>query len=391
MRYLDTGSRDPDEALGAWLEAMTADPLVAAVRWQSGCFGAEALGYFVPVFDRLAATGGALNVLVGSNDGTTKRHDLEILLELAGPTREGRRIGVVAFDNAYYHPKTFHFSRSDGSEAAYVGSANLTRSGAASLHVEAGLLLDTRDGDDPAIVAKIRAAVDWWFDAMPEGFTLLTDLTDLDVLVARGHLDVPRPQVTRPAAPDAQPASAERVTLSPLRSIPALPTGSAADDSAAAATANADQPGATSSPSGGHAVPTTVEWRKSLSRSDAQRKPKGNQRGSITLVAAGYPINAQTYFRHDFFSGVAWVADTTSTGEGRETAEVALAASVLGQDLGELHLPVSHAPNREASQANYTTLLHIGPLGPHFAAHDMTGRELRLERRADGSFALSIV
>jgi hypothetical protein len=135
---------------------------------------------------------------------------------------------------------------------------------------------------------------------------------------------------------------------------------------------------------------TTVGWSKVLSQSDAQGKPRGNQRGSITLVAAGFPINAQTYFRYDFFSGVAWTADTTSTGEGRETAAVAFATTLLGQDLGVLQLPISYAPNREASQANYTTLLHVGPLGPRFAAYDMTGRTLRLERRSDRSFALSI-
>jgi hypothetical protein len=97
---------------------------------QSGFFGAEALGYFVEVFDRVANMDGTLSVLVGSNDGTTKRRDVELLLQLAGPPRDGCRLGVVAFDNAYFHPKTFHFERSDGSEAAYVGSANLTKSGA---------------------------------------------------------------------------------------------------------------------------------------------------------------------------------------------------------------------------------------------------------------------
>ncbi len=116
MRYFDSGSRDPSQALGAWLAAMTDDESVSAVRWQSGFFGAEALGYFVPVFERLATVDGRVSVLVGSNDGTTKHRDVELLLDLTGPPRDGRRLGVVAFDNAYFHPKTFHFERSDGSE-----------------------------------------------------------------------------------------------------------------------------------------------------------------------------------------------------------------------------------------------------------------------------------
>ena len=372
---------------------MTHDESVTAVRLQSGFFGAEALGYFIEVFERLAAADGPVSLLVGSNDGTTNRRDVELLLALAGPPREGRRLGVVAFDNAYFHPKTFHFERSDGSAAAYVGSANLTRSGATSLHVEAGVVLD--EGDDPAVLEAVRDAIDWWFESTPDGFTLVTDLADLDDLVARGRLDVPRPPLVRPVGAVPTSGSAEHITLSPLTAIPTIPTAGTTvppttEPPAESAEASAEQPGTvTPAPSGPPAV-TTVEWSKVLSQSDAQRKPQGNQRGSITLVAAGYPINAQTYFRYDFFSGVAWTADTTSTGEGRETAAVAFATTVLGQDLGVLQLPVSYAPNREASQANYTTLLHVGPLGPQLAAHDMTGRTLTLGRRSDSSFALAI-
>ncbi len=62
MRYLDTGSREPSDALGAWLEVLTGDASVVGARWQSGFFGADALGYFVDLFGRLAAFDGALRV-----------------------------------------------------------------------------------------------------------------------------------------------------------------------------------------------------------------------------------------------------------------------------------------------------------------------------------------
>src|SRR5690606_34647936 len=153
MRYLDTGARDPKQALGAWLEELAGDHDIDSLRWQSGFFGAEALGYLVDVLDRLASVGGVVHVLVGSNDGTTQRSDLELLLDLAGPPRANLRIGLVAFENAYFNPKTLHCGRCDGTEVAYVGSANLTPSGVASLHVEAGVVLDTRDDDDPDTVA----------------------------------------------------------------------------------------------------------------------------------------------------------------------------------------------------------------------------------------------
>ncbi len=261
-------------------------------------------------------------------------------------------------------------------------------------------MLDTRDGDHADVTGRICDAIDWWFESTPDGFTFVSDASDLDDLVARGRLDVPRPPLVRPVKATGQSGSTERVTLSPLTTIPAIPSGvtgaapTADEPPAESAEPGAEHSGAVGPPPAAASTTsppvTTVEWNKVLSQSDAQRKPQGNQRGSITLVAAGYPINAQTYFRYDFFHGVAWTADMTSTGEGRETAAVAFATTVLGQDLGVLHLPVSFAPNREASQANYTTLLHLGPLGPQFAAHDMTGRTFVLERRSDGSFALTI-
>lgn len=395
MRYLDSGSRDPTQALGTWLAAMTDDESVTAVRWQSGFFGAEALGYFVGVFERLAGADGHVSLLVGSNDGTTKRRDVELLLALSGPPREGRRLGVVAFDNAYFHPKTFHFERSDGSTAAYVGSANLTRSGATSLHIEAGVVLDTNHGDDPAVLDSVRDAIDWWFESKPDGFTLVADVAHLDDLVARGRLDVPRPPLARPIAPVPASGSTDRVTLSPLTTIPTIPGGGttapvSTEPPAESAEPGAERPGTFEPPPAGPPAVTTVEWSKSLSRSDAQRKPRGNQRGSITLVKSRYPIDVQNYFRFDLFGACSWEPDESRTGQDLETTTVAFETAVLGRNLGSLHMNVSYGSNRESEERNYTTLLHLGPLGPEFAAQDMTDHKLRIERRADGSFALSI-
>lgn len=99
-------------------------------------------------------------MLVGSNDGQTTAFDLAILLEVLGAPRSNLNIGVVKFRNAYFHPKTFHIKRDDGSATAYSGSANLTQSGVSSLHVEAGIVLDTRSGDDPAVLDEMADAID---------------------------------------------------------------------------------------------------------------------------------------------------------------------------------------------------------------------------------------
>ena len=312
-----------------------------------------------------------LRVLIGSNDGTTSRADIEALLAAAGPPRKNQHIGIVKFANAYFHPKTVHIVRSDGSAAAYVGSANLTGSGVSGLNVEAGILLDARDGDDAAILVQIAAAIDRWFTGTHQGLSLVARSLDLNKLVKAGIL--PLHPVAPPPRPKAKPGSAGAAHLKPLLQLPKRPKVPAVTPISAVPPVSANPP---------------AQWMKRLSASDAQRKVSGNQRGSITLVQAHFRINAQTYFRHDFFKTANW-KQTISTGQ--ETALIPFKVDFLGTNLGVLNLQVSHDPNRQAGQANYTSLLHLGPLARHFAAQNMTGKGLQLDRHANGQFSLSIL
>jgi hypothetical protein len=387
MRYIDTGSRDPDHALGTWLlDQATLDPPVVALRWQSGFFGAGALRYLSPIVAQVATNGGSISALIGSNDGGTLRADIEALRAMAQPV-QSLSIGIVHFGNAYFHPKTIHLTRTNGHSAAYVGSANLTQAGTSSLHVEAGLLLDSTAGDSTAVLTAIADAIDWWFADERAGLSLVSSDTDLLQFVGAGILDVPRPK--RPPQPK-QPTSGGGTTpvfdtLAPLVAAPPL-TSAAEPSDTVDQPAEPDSAGATAAP-----TPTVdVVWSKLLSTSDAQRKPTGNQRGSITLVQAGYPIDAQTYFRYNLFASASWQADSTRTGQPIESAPILARVSFLGQDLGVLAMKVTYAPNREAAQANYTSLLHIGPLAPHFSSTDVTGKRIELRRLSDSTFVLDI-
>lgn len=379
MRYIDTGTRDPAHALGTWLrEVILNDQSIAALRWQSGFFSAEVLAYFAPLMGRLRRSGGVLHVLVGSNDGATRRSDIEALLSAAGPARATRKIGVVKFAEGYFHPKTVHVARGDGSSAAYVGSANLTGNGVA-LHAEAGLVLDTREGDDPRVLDEIRGAVDGWFAAPTPrpGLNLVPDVADLDALVRTGILDMP--QLPRPRVPGAAKGGARGSRLKRLLVLPSSPP----------TTSLAVPRPARALPAGAAAAPA-ARWTKTLTRSDAQRKAAGNQRGSITLVQAGQSIDSQTYFRRVLFGPARWAHERTRTGETRETARVRFDVDFLGGRVGPMDLEVTYAPNRESKQANYTSLLHLGPLAQHFSRWDVEGKRLVIERRGDGTFALSI-
>ena len=115
MRYIDSGSRDPNQTLGAWLQAMLTSSVVG-LRMQSGFFSAEALGFLAPTLVRLAASNQLVNVLIGSNESATLRSDVFQLGHLIGLPRSNVRFGVVQYVNGFFHPKVYHFLRADGSQ-----------------------------------------------------------------------------------------------------------------------------------------------------------------------------------------------------------------------------------------------------------------------------------
>jgi hypothetical protein len=388
MRYIDSGSRDPTQALGSWLEEnLFRDESIRELRWQSGFFDAGSLGFFIPTMARLRAFRGVLNVLVGSNDGMTRTEDIESLLVAAGPPRHNQKIGVVKFGTGYFHPKTVHIVRGDGTNAAYVGSANLTRNGVTSLHVEAGLLLDTREQDNAGVLKEIAEAIDIWFSAPRAGLNIVDDPAQLQRLVSKGIIGVPVPSPP-PLQGGAKFSNIFARQLMPLLKVPAV-AAAAAIPAQPTPSDEAPRAGIT----GQDPVPASVledSWWKQLTRSDAQRKLRGNQRGSITLVQGARYIDAQTYFRNSLFKDATWVAQRTRTGQRRETATIPFKVHFLGRELGVRNLEISYASNRESAQANYTSLLHLaGRLASEFAARDVTGKYLKLDRNSDG-YALSI-
>lgn len=362
VRYIDTGSRAPEHALGSWLERMVLDePELNAVRWQTGFFTADTLNYFRPAFEHTKRYLKTTHLLVGANDLMTSRDDAEALLVAAGGARANLQIGIVSFSNAYFHPKAVHVERQDGSMAAYVGSANLTRAGA-SVHVEAGITLDTNDGDDPGVLREIAASVDGWFSTQRPGLYPISSSQDLDTLLAKGIFG------TSVQLGHSLEGANGPSTAAPLRPLLQIPPR--------------EQVGRSDEP--------IALWSKRLTPSDAQRKRSGNQRGSIVLNQAGFPIDAQSYFRRVLFKDARWRVGETRTGEARHTANIPFRVSILGHSLGEIRLTVSYAPNREAAQNNYTSLLHVGDLTETFRDHDLTGHLLRISQRVDRTFDLSI-
>jgi hypothetical protein len=400
VRYVDTGSRDPKHALGSWLGDVILGPApVVALLVQTGFFGSDALGYFEDALHALEASDGHTRILVGSNDGQTPRAAIADLLKIAGQPRAGLGVGVVSFQSGFFHPKVFHFHRADGSSTAYVGSANLTRSGATSLHVEAGIILDTKQGDQQSVLGSIADAIDAWFtEGRPGLYEVSTD-GDLDPLVTAGVLGVPSPnrpkrtvQPTTGSGKTTQPGH----SLKPLVAAPGIQTPLPKPKGTPAPPPSGDDsPAQPSTPQPSSAVShgaVVQHWSKTdIPKADAQRRA-GNQSGALALTQGDYryQIDQTTYFRDEMFGNETWKVEQTPGRKPVDAAYVPMRVNVDGVDHGELEFRISHAPHRESSTNSPTTYIHLEPLLPLFAQTDMTHKKVDVERFEDGSYALTI-
>jgi hypothetical protein len=221
MRYLDTGGRNPQECLGDWLTRTLQDQGIVELRLQTGYFSLDGASLLIPVLDRFAKTDCATKILIGSNDGCTLKNDIAGLMQIVGIPRANGHLGIVSFAGAYFHPKTYHVRRQDGTEAAFVGSANLTSAGL-TLNVEAGIALDSREGDDPRQLSQIAAAIDAWFNDQRDGLTLVTGIAALNELADRGVLAIaPPPKPAESGKGEGGASSGDtRPRLKPIFSLP---------------------------------------------------------------------------------------------------------------------------------------------------------------------------
>jgi hypothetical protein len=94
MIYIDSGDRDPEQALGIWLKVvLTSD--VVEVRWQSGFFTSDGLSLLTPTLHRLGASGHVVRAVIGSNNGETEADDVRELLTALAIPRANAALGVV--------------------------------------------------------------------------------------------------------------------------------------------------------------------------------------------------------------------------------------------------------------------------------------------------------
>ncbi|MGR3507146.1 MAG: phospholipase D family protein [Paracoccaceae bacterium] len=191
MHFLDGATRAPSDSLGHWIDKQVPHE-VSHLRIMSGYFALSGLGAFQDIIDALNLSGGNISAVLGANDKETIESDLIDYLDLVQSPRAGVRTAIASYSNGLFHPKVYHLTRTDGSELAYVGSANLTDFGVNSGNIEAGIILDTREKDDSSVLSRIAASVDTWFSGMNPAVNEIISHADVRALVAIGIVGIKR-------------------------------------------------------------------------------------------------------------------------------------------------------------------------------------------------------
>lgn len=220
LRYLNSATQNPQDAVGHWVQTENAAD-VNHLRVTSGYFSLNGLSSFKAIIDALNAHQRDISVVIGANARDTLQSDIDALIDLIQHPRHNTKLAVVGFSNGLFHPKVYHLTRTDGSQLAYIGSANLTPAGITGLNIEAGMLLDTRNGDDPGVLTSIAASVDGWFSApLNARANIVTGKADTAQLVADGLLGIAQPPRQGTTAPANGPS--KRPSLKPLVAAPSI-------------------------------------------------------------------------------------------------------------------------------------------------------------------------
>lgn len=131
-------------------------------------------------------------------------------------------------------------------------------------------------------------------------------------------------------------------------------------------------------------------WQKVLTASDVlSTKPGSNPVGGLRLTQAGFDdangrIDQTEYFRN-LFSNYHWQQELgRNRNSTQEVAVIPMRVSIKNQDYGVQLFEVSHKPDGEARQGNYTTILRWGrDFSPIIQGSNLTGQLLNLYETTD--------
>lgn len=224
MKYIDSSVLDAEQTVAYWMEQTVASG-VKEFRCQTGYFTLEGTSPVLSSISKCASAGAQVSMLLGSNDGSTLASHISFLAGKLNVPLANVSLGIVRYEDALFHPKVYVFHRSDGSITAYVGSANMTGTGVSGRNVEAGLILDSLNGDDEAIIEQISGTIDDWFADPPESLSIIDGPDAIEALLNEGDLAVrPAPRLRSGNGEERdEEAKPKKAGRKPLIKLPPIP------------------------------------------------------------------------------------------------------------------------------------------------------------------------
>ncbi len=337
---------------------------------------------------------GTTRLIVGIDEEGATRQGLELAREIFSSVH-------VFHDNSWrtFHPKIYLGVGLDRARLL-VGSNNLT-GGGVFYNYEAALECVLSLPDDQGLVDAVRAYIDRLYadgdickelddDLLAE---LITNpryqVRDEDTKAATTQIadnDAPEDVDFEPGDPEPAGASIFGKSGEPKR--PDLLPAKAAAKKASPSGKKAAPAGS----GGGGAV--RKRWFKKMSHSDAQqpKTAKSNIKGIVTLGSdhGRHPIDPASYFRDVFFDNLTWTSTPVPKGV-KESVSLDVEIMVNGSSVGTYNVTVDHQTSRISGQHNVPTWLHWGEdFGQYLRAHNHVDDYVTIERRADGTFRVTI-
>ncbi len=180
VKYICSSSEIKSDYARSWLEQNLV-PKTEKFCVQSGYFSYSAIDPFINILENIVKKGHSVKLVLGSNDGSLPVDDAKSVFKIL-KGKVNCRLTIVALGNAEFHPKCYAIIQHDKSKTALVGSQNLTFPGTAK-NFEAGIILNTNDGDSSDVIDKIIDSIEKWSTATEiEGAFQINTIKDLDDL-----------------------------------------------------------------------------------------------------------------------------------------------------------------------------------------------------------------
>lgn len=132
-----------------------------------------------------------------------------------------------------------------------------------------------------------------------------------------------------------------------------------------------------------------MRWWKQISVTDAQQETAGSLM-PFRFTKENCPENFVTWFRENFFGDLKW-RDTSWREYQLEEASINISVNIMGENLGQREMRVTHASRRNQNHNAPTTYLDFDHITREYLQeNDMTDKYIVFNKDSNGYFSLTI-